>query len=502
MPAVTCDQMRRLENAAIQAGRDEASLMEEAGRGLAEVVAALLPMPAAAVIFAGKGHNAGDAFIAARHWLEMGWKVIVRPAFPDPATWRPLIQAAWQEIEPRLSRDIPSAGRLVLVDALLGLGTGGALRGPVREACRELNALRLARHAVTVAVDGPSGLDFDSGEADPDAIVADITVTIAVAKTGLFADRAISHVGRLAVVPLPALEPKNSDDAEDGAEILTPRVLRPLLPARRGFDFHKGQAGRVLVVAGSRGFLGAARLCAEAAVRGGAGLVTLAAPVDLYEIAAASVAAEVMVKASDVPEEWRHWPADALAVGPGLGQRANPAFLQWLGSDPRPAVVDADALNALAAAGLARRPGPPEAPRLLTPHPGEMRRLLEAWRPQLSSAPRREQATALARHLSVTVLLKGARTVIATPGQPAAFNTTGHPGMASGGMGDVLAGLSAALLAQGADTHAAACLGSWLLGRAAELALASGRVSPESLLASDVLAHLGPAFEALRFMEA
>jgi hydroxyethylthiazole kinase-like uncharacterized protein yjeF len=505
---VTCEHMRALESAAVAGGQTEEALMEEAGRGLAEAVVSLAPKPAAVVIFAGKGHNAGDAWVAARHWLSAGWTVVVRECYPRES-WRPLALEKWRLIEARLGTEIPAAGRLIVVDALLGLGSSPGLRPPLLDACRELNRLRQTRHALVVAVDGPTGVDFDSGAADADAVTADVTATIAVAKIGLLAESALNHVGRLTVVPVPALTPAESADSAT-ALVLTPMTLRPLLPAVRRYDFHKGQAGRVLVVAGSRGFLGAARLSAAAAVQGGAGLVILAVPVEMQDAAAASVCAEVMVRGYRDWNELEDLPADALAVGPGLGRHADAGLVAWLARDGRPAVLDADALNALAVGGEGATPNRTTAARavlshpghLLTPHPGEMQRLLAAWAPSLAGATRGAQASGFSGAFGAAVLLKGARTVVAAPGRPLAHNTTGHPGMASGGMGDVLTGLSAALRAQGVDPHAAGCLGSWLLGRAAELALAGGAASPESLRASLVLDHLGPAFEALRFSNA
>lgn len=508
MAVVTCDRMRALEAAAIAGGISETALMEEAGRGLARAVLDLVPRPDAIIIFAGKGHNAGDAWVAARHWLDAGWSVAAVACFPHHE-WRPLATEKWRIVRDRLLPSVPNSGRLVVVDALLGLGSSPPLRPPLLDACRRINALRDERNALVVAVDGPSGVNFDTGQGDPDAVRADLTITIGAVKRGLLAEDALSHVGRLSVVPVTALTPPAASEPEADA-VLTPSLLRAWMPPPRPYDFHKGQAGRVLVVAGSRGMLGAGRLCATAAVHGGAGLVTLAVPVSLQDTAAASLPPEIMVRG------YRQWSdltaekADVLAVGPGLGRHDDPALARWLAHDPHPAVVDADALNALAAlATTGEKPAADHArtalarpDRLLTPHPGEMRRLLEAWQPELVATSRAHQARGLATAFGATVLLKGARTVIATPGQPLAHNTTGHPGMASGGMGDVLTGLCAALHAQGMTPHHSACAASWLIGRAAELALGHPLNSPESLRASLVIHHLGQAFSALRFGEA
>jgi hydroxyethylthiazole kinase-like uncharacterized protein yjeF len=506
---VTCEEMRALEASAVASGVSEDALMEEAGRGIACAVMALVPRPDAVVIFTGKGHNAGDAFVAARHWLDAGWPVVVRASF-SPAGCRPLTAAKWSLVTDRLGTEIPGTGRLLLVDGLLGPGSGQGLRPPILDACRELNHLRRQRHGMVVAIDGPSGIDGDTGQADPDAVCADLTTTVAVAKCGLLAEAAVNHVGRLSVVPVVALEPpaRPLDVASD--EVLCPRRLRSLLPAPRPFDFHKGRAGRVLAVAGARGMIGAACFCSAAAVHGGAGLVTLAVPKDVQDVAAAAGCPEVMVHGYRDFSELAAVPADVLAVGPGLGRRDDAGLAAWLAREARPAVVDADALNALAALGAGEHDGSAREARsavtrpdrLLTPHPGEMNRLLLAWERSLMDAPRARQARGLSADLGAVVLLKGARTLVAASGHPLAHNTTGHPGMASGGMGDVLTGLCAALMAQGVPARAAACLGSWLLGRAAEIALTRGVASPESLRASVVLSHLGPAFDALRSSDA
>ncbi len=488
---VSVQEMRALEAAALAAGPSEDALMTEAGTRLAAAVRQFFPKPGRLIIFAGKGHNAGDAFVAAAALLDAGWSVSVRLAFPE-ADFRPLARQKWDVVKVRVTREVPADGALVLMDGLLGIGASGGLGGPVLDACREMNQLRTTRHAITLAVDVPTGLDADTGTADPDAVVADWTFTIGAAKRGLAGETMAGHVGRLVVVPVAALTPSGPETAP---RVLTPQALRPLLPRRR-FDMHKGLAGRVGIIAGSRGLLGAALLASSAAVRGGAGLVTLMVPEEIYPLIAVQTAPEVMVRPVRSCEEAAHLPFDVLAMGPGLGTHAAELH-QLIRHDPRPLILDADALNELALEGL-QHAAESRAPRLLTPHPGEMRRLLGFWRPDLTQATREEQAAAVTGQLGVTLLFKGARTLIQALGKPVSHNTTGHPGMASGGMGDVLTGLCAALTAQGCPLFDAACLGSWLIGRAAELALLSGTESPESLRATAILDHLGPAFNALR----
>ena len=230
----------------------------------------------------------------------------------------------------------------------------------------------------------------------------------------------------------------------------------------------------------------------RSALRGGAGLITLLAHERDYDLLAMKVPSEIMVKpVKDYAEAMQGH--DVIGIGPGLGADHDQEVLDLLRTATQPVVVDADALNVLARHGLPVFAGP----RLLTPHPGEMARLI-AGRPEWQGLNRQAQAEALAKAYGVTVLLKGARTVIATTDETTRFNTTGTPGMACGGMGDILTGLCAALIAQGMSLHDAASAGSWLIGRAAEVVIAAGGRSEEALSAVDVAEHLGQAFNELK----
>lgn len=490
---VTTAEMRALETAAIAAGAPETELMEEAGTGLAAVVRQFFPLPGTAVLFTGKGHNAGDAFVLARHLLEAGWQVECRAAWPEEA-WRPLTQEKWAAVRDRirpaaLDAPAPDAAPLLLVDGLLGIGAGGALQPPVRGACQALHALRQSVPAQTLAIDIPSGLDCDSGAADPDTVRADLTVTLGFPKQGLTKQGAADFTGRLAWVPLRDIPAP--DNIETRERWITPETLRPLLK-ERPFSMHKGQAGRVGIVAGSRGLTGAARLAATAAATAGGGLVTLFCPLDVYEILAAACPPEIMVRPVNSCLEVMDFPLDAIGVGPGMGTAPVPYLAALLQNDPRPVVVDADALNAMAAhrVSLAGRNG---GPRLLTPHPGELARLTAAFTPQAPGC-----AATLAAQQQVTVLSKSARSTVVEAGRPAACNTTGHPCMARGGMGDVLTGMMTTFAAQGMALAEAAALGSWLIGHAAEIAQRSGSGAPEDFSASQLIAHLGHALASLR----
>jgi NAD(P)H-hydrate epimerase len=255
---------------------------------------------------------------------------------------------------------------------------------------------------------------------------------------------------------------------------------------------HKGDCGRVTLVAGALGTAGAAVLAAQGALRAGAGLVTLCVPHEIYPIVASRAPEECMVRPVASAEDVLFSRADALGLGPGLGIGNAELALCLVRDFGGPAVVDADALNALAAGHLSVLEHA-AGPRLLTPHPGEMARL----DPEGVELGRCERVRRFTDRWPVTLLLKGARTVVGTGGVGLSFNTTGNPGMASGGMGDVLTGVCAALLAQGLECHEAAILGAWLCGRAAESLVCVGLRCEESLLASDVAGALGAAFHAL-----
>ncbi len=491
---LTCGQMRDAEEAAFARGVGAAELMEEAGEGIARAMAQFFPRPAHAVLYLGKGNNAGDALVAARHLLDRGWTLWARLT-GAVAEFKELPARHWKALEGRISvLDSLDAitqlqGRVVLLDGLLGIGASGPLHGALAAAAAEMNQLRSTRHAVTVAMDLPSGLGSGA------CVRADITITVGHVKDILLADQATDLVGRLALVPLRELSGASGDPS---LRVLTPDVLLPMLP-RRPYDFHKGSAGRIGIIAGSPGFLGAAVLCATGALRGGAGLVTLFVKEGYYPMIAALAPPEVMVQPVTDYRDVLGGKLDALAIGPGLGSANDGEVMRVISDAKVPAVIDADALNLLSRRGLEGLKGA-TAPRLLTPHPGEMARLIGHESGWLEIGRAELAAAFAAKFPQVTVLLKGARTVVASRDHPLSFNTTGHPGMATGGMGDVLTGLCAALAGQGVNLAEAACLGAWLSGRAAEIAVRDGLQSQESLVAGDVAARLGCAFADLRTM--
>jgi NAD(P)H-hydrate epimerase len=484
---LTRQQMKEAEQAAFSRGSTPEELMEIAGEGIARCIRQFFPNPRTLLVYCGKGHNGGDALVAARHLCSCGWRVQVRcPFSPDelaPLTHRHLKQI--EVVEP--GADLTQvAGTLILLDGLLGIGATGTPRGAISGQIEEMNRIRLEHGGFIVAVDLPSGLDATTGAVAKPCVQADLTVTLGAVKTGLAADSATAVVGRLALVPLPGI----SFTEGDPAVLSTAHELRSLLPVR-DFDTHKGSYGRIGIVAGSPGFLGAARLCSAAAVHAGGGLVTLYTTAECHDLLASTCIPEVMVRRVNSYAEVLRERHDVLAIGPGLGREHDMELRELVSNAPIPCVVDADALNAVATDPSLL--GACAGPRLLTPHPGEMERLF----PQ-AVRMRREWAVDFVKHYPVTLLLKGARTIIAQGGYPSAFNQTGNPGMGSGGMGDVLTGVCAALLAAGQSPRDAAMLSAWLCGRAAEIAVFNGVDSEESLSATSVIAHMGAAFSSLR----
>jgi hydroxyethylthiazole kinase-like uncharacterized protein yjeF len=486
-PIVSVAEMRAAEEAAFARGVEVEALMDQAGAGVARAVQQFFPHAGTCIVYAGKGHNGGDALVAAERLQREGWKIDVRLPFPESdcsELTRKKLEALRDSERGRglCAPTIAALSRTIILDGLLGVGTKSLLREPIRATAREINRIRVEQRAFVFAVDLPTGFNSDSGEIDPDSVVADFTVAIGFAKHGLIADGAIDFAGRIVILPLPDLEVGGARN-----EIMaTTQTLAGLVP-RRKFGAYKNQFGRIAVVAGSKGFVGAALMTAAGALRSGAGLVELFVPEDIYEIAAAAAPPEVMVKATrayrDLPDDR----IDVWAVGPGLGNANGARIRDLIARVEKPMVVDADGLNVLAEEieVLQRCRGP----RLLTPHPGEMQRLV---------APGKMARAGLARsfceHFPVTLLLKGSRTIVAERDQPLSFNSTGNPGMATGGMGDVLTGVCAGLIGQGMSLYDAARVGAWLCGRSAEIAIFQGGASEQSLLPSDILVNLGRAF--------
>lgn len=489
MAAVSLSGMLAAEAAALAAGWTEEQLLDLAGERLGRAIGRFFPVPGTLVAYLGKGHNAGDALVALRILRDdFGWKIAARNAFAleDCA---PLTRRKWHELGLAAPlgqlppwRDL--AGPLVLVDGLLGSGTLGALREPLLGLAREMDWLREHAGARVAAVDLPSGMDADSGLSCPGGVTADVTLMIGNAKRGLLTAHAANATGALVLVPVEIL---TSQDRADW-ELIAPQTME-FAKCPRPFDFHKGQAGRVAVLAGSAQYPGAAVLAATGALRGGAGLITLHVPRQLAAAIGSRCPPEIIVRGFASPAELADLHYDALVVGCGIGELDDTraaSLLEFIAGSPAPAVIDADALNLIARAGmigiLAER-------HVITPHPGEFQRLA----PDLAGLGREAAARAFVDRTPATLLLKGCRTLVTRRNHPLWCNATGSPGMATGGQGDLLAGVIGARLAAGDAPPEAAALAAWLCGRSAEIALNQAGISVESLTPGDVARQLGGA---------
>lgn len=478
-------EMIELERQALADGVDAWDLMVNAGREMAEAIRRIFPDPGYCVAFVGKGNNGGDALVAAHYLQNEAWDIDVRMLFPL-GEMSPLARRAFALYRPQATSVI-NWHPLIVLDGLLGVGASGPLRSPVLEAVEEIATMRQQHGAVVFALDLPTGIEADAAS----AVTADHTLTVAFAKEALLRDEATDQVGRISVIRLKGLVGRWTSAGVGRARVATAEVIGGWQQPR-SFDWHKGKSGRVGIVAGAPGMTGAAVLAATGALRTGAGLVTVFTPPECHALVAMQMPPEVMTRPWVSVEEVLDGKFDVLAIGPGLA-------LEWRGR-VRELVQAAKAALVLDAGALAIfTPGTkwPELEGhrvLLTPHPGEMERMFPR-----EGRSREQWARAFVEEKGMTLLLKGARTLVVHRELPVVFNTTGHPGMATGGMGDVLTGVCAALMGQGVlRGYEAGCLGAWVCGRAAEIAVWEDRFSQESLLPSDVVARLGRAFADAR----
>ena len=501
MDVLSAKEMVTREEEAFRSGVTAAALMEAAGEAMAERIKVAYPRMRNFLVLVGKGNNGGDGLVVARHLAAEPANCVeivltepeeklgelpraqlgkVRDAFPD------------LDIDPWSDGIVFPYSDGVVVDALLGIQAHGALRGTLAEVVAKMNAARAARFFRTVALDLPSGLAAYEDEKAPErdaAVVADITIAVGFAKDVLVREALSAWVGRLDVVPWSRVRAQSS-----GRQVLVPHELADLLPRRSALSF-KGDFGKLAIVAGSVGFTGAPVLCVQAAQAMGAGLLSVVTREDAAAIVATAAPHEAMVsgwpEGEDAPKVVEK--ASAVAIGPGLGDDAQTEkMLRAVLAVGCPVLIDADGLNALAKNLDLLRAA--RGPVLLTPHVGEMHRLIGR---KFNADERESVAREFVEKHNVTLVLKGTRTLITAPGQPFFINTTGNPGLSTGGSGDTLSGILAALLAQGLSPLNAARLGVWLHGHAADLVLAE-RGCEEGLTPTMLSANLGAALVSLR----
>lgn len=510
MRVVTAHTMQEIDRQAIKEfGIPGLILMESAGRRCVDEIIAEFGLNGRSVIMAGKGNNGGDGYVIARLLVLKGWSVNVivlaeREQIAGDAA------ANLEKLPASIINYCSHEGQLslhteeifhadVIVDALLGTGLSSDISGIYLEAVDLINA----SGRPVVSVDIPSGIHGTTGRVLGKAVKAFMTVTFAFAKLGHVLYPGAVHTGRLVVADI-GIPPKLMETAS-GHDFINADTIRPLLH-RRDRQAHKGQFGHCLIVAGSSGKTGAAALSTNSAVRAGSGLVTLAVAESIHSILEIKTTEAMTFPLPDAGRghlSHSAFPAikkllagkDAVAIGPGLGSRPGAyALVQILVETIElPLVIDADGLNALAEdITVLKRKKSKQV--ILTPHPGEMSRLLGTSIQDVEAA-RISVAQEFACNYNVFLILKGARTIIVSPAGTAAINGSGNPGMATGGMGDVLTGIIVSLLGQGYAAWDACRLGVFLHGFAADMvAEEKGEIG---INASDVLEKLPYAYNKL-----
>lgn len=486
MKIFTGEMMQRIDRRAIEEfGVPGLDLMERAGQGCADEILARFGQKAGqlAVVVAGKGNNGGDGFVIARLLRKEGWDV------------RVLVLARREEItgdakvnldrldgavlvfcdpEQGVKAHAEELGKAtVIVDALLGTGLRSDIRGTYANAIEAMNG---AGRPV-LAVDIPSGVDAGTGRVLGCAVRASVTVTFTAFKVGHLLSPGREHCGELRLVDIGI--PARVVEEAQGIELVDGNFARTLLRGR-SINAHKGDFGHCLIIAGATGKTGAAAMAANSAVRTGSGLVTLAVPASLNHILEVKTTEAMTMPLHDAGTGWladHTWlvlmdilaDKDSVAVGPGIGRNPETVSLvrRLVEEVDKPLVIDADGLNAIAdeVEVLKRKRS---SALVLTPHPGEMARLSgmsidEIERDRLAAA------AAFAERYGVYLILKGAGTVVASPDGSISVNASGNPGMASGGMGDVLTGVIVSLLGQGYQPVDACRLGVYIHGYAADL---------------------------------
>ncbi len=510
MRAVFPEEMKALDRAAIESGIPSLRLMERAGRRVAEHAREMLgPAPGKKVIVvAGKGNNGGDGLVAARYLREWGYSVevfllggAVDLSEDCLENYRRFLEVGGEvkraDITPPPER---FAGADLVIDAIFGTGFQGVPMGVHADIINSINSSGVR----VLSVDVPSGVDAATGEVAGAAVRATRTVTFAWPKVGLYLYPASELVGELVVVDI-GIPPRLMEGiVKSDFTVLEDREVASLLP-RRSSHAHKMECGRVLVVGGSVGLTGAAALCSLSAMRSGAGVVTLGVPSRLHDIMEVKLTEVMTIPLSDegsghlaeeAAEEVLSLESrfDVLALGPGLGRQEGTVRAVWrlLARWSKPLVLDADGLNA-----AALNPTIMEErifPTVITPHPGELGRLL-GKSPQEIQSDRLGSAMEASRRFGCVTVLKGAYTLVVSPEGKVYINPLALPGLATAGSGDVLTGAVSALAAQGATPLSAAASGVYLHGKSAEIA--ASVVGPVGFLAGDLVSHLPLALGSL-----
>jgi len=468
---VSAREMRAIELNSEYLGVSTLQLMENAGRAVASEIASRFSPPSRIVVYCGTGRNGGDGMVAARHLASLGYDLSLILVGKEESIRDDVVLANWRAVKEmkrsirlRVAHDsslLRAEDCEVTVDALLGTGAKGPPRPPILQAVEAINESK----SFKVAVDIPTGIDTDTGEAEGEAVKADLTVTFHKEKKGLA--KAKKHVGEVKIVSV-GIPPESELFAGPGDVSL---VTRDRLP-----ESHKGDFGRLLVVGGSETYTGAPGYVALAALRTGVDLAYVAAPEDAARTISSFSPNLITIKlrgnhlAPENLDEIQVWleKASGVVVGPGLGTdrdtiSATKELLSMIERSKLPALLDADALKAF---GQYRRRI--EVPAVLTPHPGEFK-AVSGKDPSMDLEKRIEDVRGLAHEVNCTVLLKSHVDII-SDGSRWKLNQTGNPGMTVGGTGDVLSGIVGALLSQGCDPFEASCAGAFINGAAGDFA--------------------------------
>lgn len=513
MYLVTSELMRAIDREAIDHHKfPSLTLMENAGRGIAEQLLLYNIIDASednrVAIFCGKGNNGGDGFVVGRYLHEAG--IDVQIYFIGPAeklstdaktNYDSTADSKIKVSELRSISDLDeSLDCTHIIDAIFGTGFESAPRGLAGEIIEYINN----QHATVISVDMPSGLNADNGTHEGAAVRADYTFALALPKYGLFVSPGRELAGAVDVIDIGI-----SDDVISkfklNHQVISTEMVAGKLPVRKP-DGHKGDFGYLLIISGSTGLTGAATLTANSAMRSGCGMVRVACPSSVLPIIATKLTEIMTHPLPDVAKkgalalrglgEIRKLALDydAVAIGPGIGLHHETMELvrRFVTDNEKPIVIDADALTALSKDMSALKKA--NAPVVLTPHPGEFKRMTGVDAP-LDIQERFKTAISFAQEYGVVLLLKGSPTIIATPDGRAYLNPTGNHGMAKGGSGDVLTGIIASLLAQGLSTEDAAICGAYIHGLAGDFA--ADALTPRAMMAGDMIDYLPGVFGSL-----
>ncbi len=490
---VTPEEMALFDTRTINAGTPGDVLMERAGSSAALAAMSMTqPDQGSVQVWCGPGNNGGDGLVLARLLKERGYEVYAIVATTPgkslshdcQSNLSRYVQSGGDALAPQKVKDLPASPTLV-VDSLLGTGFSGELKGVFAECTDIMRGYQCG----ILAIDTPTGINGTTGSVDPHTLRAITTVTFAAPKAGLLLPPGCGYTGKIIVSDIGIDIDQNNERM-----VLGLSEAHALLPDRPS-NAHKGTFGRLLLIGGSESMPGAPQLMSLGALRSGAGLVSLSVPLPAYPLVAGRI--PEVLSSYFLPGDPSGLPLkdnfNAIAIGPGMGN--NPATMKLvtyvLQHCKLPLVLDADALNVLSDPASQLRKSKCQV--LITPHPGELSRMTECDASNIES--RTEAAAKLSNSSGATVLLKGKPSMVFNPDGECCLIPTGNSGLATGGSGDVLTGITSSLMAQGLNPYEAALLGAYVHGLSADIAIENS--SERSLIPSDVISSLGRAFRTI-----